>query len=255
MTISSKIKILLVDDREDNLFSMQAVLEKDGYEFRLATSGRQALKILLFEMDFTLILMDVMMPNMNGLQTALLIYQRERLKHIPIIFITAYNDTEMSAFHGYQAGAVDYIYKPINPDLLRAKVSVFADLYRKNHQLMVQEERLLHINNELEERVRKRTEELYNKNLELEFKNKELTKVNNDLDNFIYTASHDLKAPISNIEGLLIGLYDELNEEGRNNENIKVIKEMIDKSVNRFQETIKDLTEISKAQKEKMGDL
>ena len=246
MTIPSKIKILLVDDREDNLFSIQAVLEKDGYEFRQATSGRQALKILLVEMDFTLILMDVMMPNMNGLQTAFMIYQRERLKHIPIIFITAYDNAEMNAFHGYQAGAVDYIYKPINPDLLRAKVSVFVELYRKNHQLMEQEEKLLQINNELEEHVRKRTEELYNKNRELEYKNNELTKVNNDLDNFIYTASHDLMSPVINIEGLLTVLYKEFDIP---NEEFRRLKDLTLLSAERLKNTIKDLTEISKVQK------
>ncbi len=105
---STEIKILLVDDREDNLTSMQAVLEKDGYTFRRANSGQQALKILLHEFDFTLILMDVLMPNLNGFETATLIYERERLKHIPIIFITA-NNNDNNAFKGYLAGAVDYI--------------------------------------------------------------------------------------------------------------------------------------------------
>src|SRR5919199_7001427 len=85
----SDIKILVVDDREDNLFSIETILEKDGYTLVKANSGRAALKILLHEYDFTLILMDVQMPGMNGLETATLIYQREKLKHIPIIFITA----------------------------------------------------------------------------------------------------------------------------------------------------------------------
>ncbi|MBS1566076.1 MAG: response regulator, partial [Bacteroidetes bacterium] len=84
-------KILLVDDREDNLLSMETILESDGYEFVKATSGRQALKILLTDIDFALILMDVKMPNLNGFETASLIYEREKLKHIPIIFISANN--------------------------------------------------------------------------------------------------------------------------------------------------------------------
>lgn len=249
--LSSEIKILLVDDREDNLVSMEAVLERDGYTFRRANSGQQALKILLREVDFTLILMDVLMPNLNGFETASLIYERDKLKHIPIIFITA-NNNDNNAFKGYEAGAVDYIYKPINPDLLRAKVSVFVDLYRKNHQLMVQEKRLIQINNELEDRVKKRTEELYKKNTELEQKNKELLKVNNDLDNFIYTASHDLKAPIANIEGLLTALFTEFTLE---DENYLKIKEMTLHTIDKFKNTIRDLTKISNVQKEHYDDI
>ena len=90
----SDVKILIVDDREDNLFSIETILEKGGYQIIKATSGRAALKILLNQHDFTLILMDVQMPDMNGFETASLIYQREKLKHIPIIFITAHNQGE-----------------------------------------------------------------------------------------------------------------------------------------------------------------
>ncbi len=113
---------MLVDDREDNLMSMESVLEPDGYRFVKATSGRHVLKHLLTDFDFALILMDVQMPNLNGFETAALIYERERLRHIPIIFITANNYGEENLFKGYRAGAVDYIYKPVNPELLRVKV-------------------------------------------------------------------------------------------------------------------------------------
>jgi signal transduction histidine kinase len=144
---------------------------------------------------------------------------------------------------------VDYIYKPINPDLLRAKVSVFVELYRKNHQLIAHEQNLKLINAELEERVKERTDELLKKNVELETMNSELKKVNNDLDNFVYTASHDLKAPVSNIEGLMNALKDSLNDPQSHNEDVMVLVEMINKSVNRFKATIQDLTEITKIQK------
>src|SRR3954470_16144434 len=133
---SSPVKILAVDDREDNLFSIETILEQDNYVIVKANSGRAALKILLQQHDFTLILMDVQMPDMNGFETASLIYEREKLKNIPIIFITAHNKDEEYMFKGYKMGAVDFIYKPINPELMRFKVSVFADLYRKTHQLM-----------------------------------------------------------------------------------------------------------------------
>src|SRR6195952_398325 len=136
-------KILLIDDREDNLFSLETILEADGYQFVKARSGREALKILLAEFDFALILMDVQMPNLSGFETAALIFEREKLKHIPIIFITANTYGEENVFKGYRTGAVDYIYKPINPELLRAKVGVFVDLYRKNHRLVAKEKKLV----------------------------------------------------------------------------------------------------------------
>src|ERR1051325_9368866 len=170
-------KILLVDDREDNLFSIETILEPDGYHFVKATSGRQALKILLTEFDFALILMDVKMPNLNGFETATLIYEREKLRHIPIIFITAHNYSDENVFKGYRAGAVDYIYKPINPDLLRAKVSVFVELYKKNHKLLAQEQKLIAINKSLENEINERKnseEQLAHLYQSLRLKNSEL---------------------------------------------------------------------------------
>src|SRR4051794_2447480 len=112
-----EIKILVVDDRDDNLFSIESILERDNYIVKKANSGRAALRVLMREEDFTLILMDVQMPDLNGFETATLIYERDRLKSIPIIFITANDYGDESVFKGYRAGGVDYIYKPINPDL------------------------------------------------------------------------------------------------------------------------------------------
>jgi len=139
---SEKPKILLVDDREDNLLSIEAILEPDGYQFFRAYSGHQALKILLNELDFAMILMDVKMPVLNGFETATLIHEREKLRHIPIIFITANNYGDENIFKGYKAGGIDYIFKPINPEVLRAKVAVFIDIYKKNVRLIEQEQKL-----------------------------------------------------------------------------------------------------------------
>src|ERR1700749_2179986 len=126
-------KILIVDDREDNLLSMEVILQENDYIIRKANSGQAALKILLKEQDFTLILMDVQMPGLSGLETAALIYERDKLKHIPIIFITANDNGEELVFKGYEMGGVDYLYKPFNPELLKAKVAVFVQLYNNNH--------------------------------------------------------------------------------------------------------------------------
>jgi signal transduction histidine kinase len=195
-------KILLVDDREDNLFSLETILAPDAYQFVKANSGRQALKILLNEIDFALILMDVKMPTLNGFETAALIYEREKLRHIPIIFITANNYGEENIFRGYKMGAVDYIYKPVDPELLRAKVAVFVDLYRKNHRLLAQEQTLKAINRSLEQEITERKiseEKVKDLNRQLMGNIALLESANRDLDRFAFMASHDLQEPLRKI--------------------------------------------------------
>lgn len=195
-------KILLVDDREDNLLSIETILQPNGYQFVKANSGRQALKILLNEVDFAMILMDVKMPNLNGFETAALIYEREKLKHIPIIFITANNFGDENMFKGYQTGAVDYIYKPINPDVLRAKVGVLIELYKKTRLLHEQEQKLIAINRSLENEIKDRKaseEKVIQLNRQLLQNINSLESANKDLEQFAFMASHDLQEPLRKI--------------------------------------------------------
>jgi signal transduction histidine kinase len=240
-------KILLVDDREDNLLSIETILEPDGYKFIKATSGRQALKILLSEYDFAMILMDVKMPNLNGFETAALIYERERLKHIPIIFITANNFGDDNIFKGYQAGAVDYIYKPINPGVLRAKVSVLIDLYKKNRQLLAQEQRLVAINKNLELEIKERKaseEKIKQLNRQLLENIASLESANKDLDRFAFMASHDLQEPLRKIrmfsDRLHLKYQSVLDDDGRTN----ILR--IQKAAERMQNLITDILTFSK---------
>lgn len=195
------IKILVVDDRPDNLLSIETILEKEDYRIVKASSGRAALKILLKEYDFSLILMDVQMPDMNGFETASLIYQRDKLKNVPIIFITAHNEDE-AIFKGYKVGAVDFIYKPINPELLRVKVGLFVELYQKTQSLLAQETRLLNINVSLQKEIEERQaseQKVRDLNRLLVQNNSHLKAVNEELDRFAYIASHDLQEPLRKI--------------------------------------------------------
>ena len=133
----AKTKILMVDDKPENLVALEAALRPLEQELVAANSGEEALRCLLND-DFAVILLDVQMPVMDGFETAAHIKERERSRHIPIIFLTAISRELHQQLHGYEVGAVDYIAKPFDPWVLRAKVSVFVDLYMKNRQLSEQ---------------------------------------------------------------------------------------------------------------------
>jgi PAS domain S-box-containing protein len=167
------VKVLLVDDQVRNLEALQAVLHPSGCRLITARSADEALLALL-QHDFAAIVLDIRMPGMDGLELAQLIKGRRRTRHIPILFLTAHLMDEKDVLRGYQAGAVDYLTKPLNPEILRAKIAIFADLHRAsqglseaNQQLQQQveereriEEALREANEELENRVEARTAEL-----------------------------------------------------------------------------------------------
>jgi CheY-like chemotaxis protein len=137
----SKAKVLLVDDRPENLLALEAILQGLDQELVTAESGEEALKRLLTD-DFAVILLDVQMPGMDGFETAEHIKRRERTRHVPIVFLTAIDREPHHAFRGYSVGAVDYLAKPFDPWVLRAKVAVFLDLWEKNRQLQEQADKL-----------------------------------------------------------------------------------------------------------------
>src|SRR5580700_9571805 len=139
-TVERRVKILLVDDTADNLVSLEAALSSLGEELVLASSGKEALRHLLHE-DFAAILLDVRMPDMDGFETAELIRSRPRSRQIPILFLTGYRNEE-HLFRGYDLGAVDFLFKPIVPEVLRSKVAVFVELSRGNAKLKEQADEL-----------------------------------------------------------------------------------------------------------------
>lgn len=134
--VTNQAKILLVDDRAENLLALEAILSSLDQELVFVRSGEAAVEAALAD-DFALILLDVVMPGMDGFETAAQIKERGRAQDVPIIFLTAAGADPELAFRGYAAGAVDYISKPFDPWVLRAKVSVFVDLYLKERQLRV----------------------------------------------------------------------------------------------------------------------
>jgi PAS domain S-box-containing protein len=150
--------VLLVDDRPENLLALEAILEPLRRNLLYAHSGEEALRQLLLH-DVAVILLDVQMPVLDGFETATLIKQRERTKHIPIIFVTAISKDDEHVFRGYSAGAVDYVFKPFNPEVLRSKVAVFIELHEKTEQLgqqaeLLKEQELAELRRESEERYR-----------------------------------------------------------------------------------------------------
>src|SRR5690242_17113135 len=169
-----RANVLLVDDKAENLLALESVLAELGQNLVQASSAREALRHLLLE-DFALILLDVQMPGLNGFELAELIRERERTQHTPIIFVSAASREEHYIFKGYSLGAVDYLTKPFEPEILKSKVKFFTKLFRQNQEIKRQSEllekanrELDSLNAELENRVLRRTEQLATANRELE---------------------------------------------------------------------------------------
>ncbi|TPG36210.1 response regulator [Flavobacterium pectinovorum] len=209
------IKILLVDDKKENLLSLQVILANKGYQFVEASSGKDALRILLKSQDFAIILMDVQMPLMDGFETAEMIRQSDKLKHVPIIFLTANMNTTEYIFKGYQSGAVDYMIKPLSKEILQAKVSVFTELYKKNLELRLKEEET----NALNEIILKTNKTLAAQYAAIEKHAAELKNKNMELDAFTYISSHDLQEPLRKIQTfvnvILSNEYPNLSADGK----------------------------------------
>jgi len=199
-----KTDILVVDDREDKLLALEAILASLGQNIVKARSGKEALRLLL-KQDFAVILLDVSMPGMDGFETASLIRKRLNSEHTPIIFVTAIGGSENHIARGYSLGAVDYILAPILPDVLRAKVSVFVELHRKTELIRSQAECLRQ-----DVAARKAAEEqVCLLNVELEQRITALTEVNRELEAFNYSIAHDFRGPLRSMSGFSSALIEE----------------------------------------------
>jgi signal transduction histidine kinase len=220
--------VLVVDDRADKLLVLGSLLEPLGQNVVLAHSGEEALKHML-ERDFAVILMDVNMPTMDGLETAALIRGRRKTAHTPIIFITAYAD-EMHTARGYSLGAVDYILTPIVPDVLRTKVKVFVDLFLMAAQIKDQAEQRIALAHEQAARVA------------AEETNRHLREADERKDEFLAMLSHELRNPMAAIRNAV-----EILKLGSGDiEKTAFARDVIDRQSTQLARLVDDLLDVSR---------
>lgn len=217
-----QVSFLLVDDLEENLISLEALLRREGLKLLKARSGDQALELLL-DHDVALALIDVQMPGLNGFELAELMRGNERTRRVPIIFVTAGNTTDSRwRFQGYEAGAVDFIQKPIEPDVLRSKAEVFFELYRQRQQIASQRD-------------------------ELQVQAEALKEADRRKDEFLATLAHELRNPLAPLRNGL-----DILQRSPHSENAGEIRNMMDRQLIHLVRLIDDLLDVSRVSQGKI---
>jgi signal transduction histidine kinase/ActR/RegA family two-component response regulator len=234
------VNILLVDDQHSKLLSYEAILGPLGENLIQASSGNEALERLL-RTDIAVVLMDVSMPDLDGFELAAMIHEHPRHRRTAIIFVSAIHVTDMDRLRGYEVGGVDYVSVPIVPELLRARVSVFADLYRKTQQL----EKL---NAELERRVDERTAALEASADRLRLSEEMLRETDRRKDEFLAMLAHELRNPLAPIRNSVE--YLRLRERGE--PELEWSYDVIDRQVDHLTRLVDDLLDVSRITRGKL---
>ena len=215
------VYFLLVDDLQENLLSLEALLRRDGLVLLKARSGDEALELLL-QHDVALALVDVQMPGLNGFELAELMRGNERTRRVPIIFVTAGNADSQRRFRGYEAGAVDFIHKPIEPDILRSKADVFFELYRQHQQIAAQRDELKAQSDALQDADRRK-------------------------DEFLATLAHELRNPLAPLRHGL-----DILRKNPDNAEAGALREMMDRQLVHLVRLIDDLLDVSRVSQGKI---
>ena len=238
-------RILVVDDVEANLVAMEALLSDLECDVVLVRSGQDALRSLL-KQEFAIVLLDVQMPEMDGYEVARYARQNPVTREVPIIFLTAATNSEDSALRGYGSGAVDFLFKPVTPSILRSKVRVFLELYNSRRQIADAKAALERTNVEL----RNLAEEKAALAERFRLANEAIELVNRELESFSYSVSHDLRAPLRRIDGFSQAILEDcgsaLDEEG------KAYVQRIRESTKGMAQLIEDLMGLARVTREVM---
>jgi len=249
MSESVQVKILIVDDREENLFAMEALLESPDLFIITARSGNEALGILL-EQEVALILLDVQMPGMNGFETAELIRGSSRTKHIPIIFVTAISKEKKNIFQGYESGAVDYLFKPIEPEILKSKVRVFIDLHQQKQTLENITRKLEMTISELidsRKKLRHNEESIREAWQAAEKARDSAEEASRAKSEFLANMSHEIRTPLNGIIGMAdLALLETINPQQK--ERIESIRQ----SGESLLEILNEILDLSKIEAERV---
>lgn len=235
--ITGRPTVLLVDDNPHKLHSMEVVLSTLPLDVLSASSAKEALKLLLRHQDFAVILLDVNMPDMNGFELAEMIRQRPRFEFTPLIFVTSISTSEAERARGYGMGAVDYIFLPVVPEVLRAKVSALVDLHRKTREVERQAEQLKQLNHQLESQLQ-----------HIEQLNRQLALSNRELEGFTCSVSYDLRAPLGSVSNYVGLLREEFSEKlsGKGKKYLDFVESGLQRA-DRLIQGFLDLTQVARA--------
>lgn len=243
-TIQEAPKILVVDDRETERISLSKLLSRFKVDVHTADSGQAALSQLLRH-SYALVLLDIQMPIMDGMETARLMRNNSHTENIPIIFLTAYDKDEINMLQGYKVGAIDYLFKPINEEILSLKVGTFLRSYsfekEKEYEKILT--KLENKNRKLKaarQEALKMMAEAQRSQKHIEEQAHALKRYNTELEQFAYVATHDLRAPIINLNGMI----DIFKKRGLVNRENQRIVERIDSSIDRINATLNDLIHV-----------